>query len=60
MEQIRLKHTKDHLEGINCNVNNCVYHNESHQCTAKAIHVGPVHAQKITDTICGTFRNKDR
>ncbi|MBP5289687.1 MAG: DUF1540 domain-containing protein [Clostridia bacterium] len=60
MEPIVLSDQEKHIDGIACNVNRCVYHNDSHQCTAKAVHIGPVNAQKVTDTICGTFRNKDR
>ena len=60
MDHIVLPDSDKHIEGIACNVNSCVYHNTSQQCTAKAVHIGPVHAERVTDTICGTFRNKDR
>ncbi len=60
MDHIVLPDAEKHIDGIACNVNSCVYHNQSHQCTAKAVHIGPVHAEKVTDTVCGTFRNKDR
>ena len=52
--------TQKHIEGVACNVNNCVHHNRDHQCTAESVHIGPVNAEKVTDTVCGTFRNKDR
>ena len=60
MDHIVLNDTEKCIDGIACNVNNCVYHSDSHNCTAKAVHIGPVYAEKVTDTVCGTFRNKDR
>ena len=61
MKKIHLDDEPKHIDGISCNVNNCVYnHQEGHQCTAQAIHVGPSYAETGTQTLCGTFRNKDR
>ena len=60
MEHIVLPDADKHIDRIACSVNNCVYHNESHHCTANAVHIGPVRAEKVTDTVCGTFRNKER
>jgi len=45
-----------HLNGIKCDVNNCVYNADSCHCTAKEIHVGPQFASCSSDTVCATFK----
>lgn len=45
----------DHIEGINCVVNNCKY-NKENLCTADTIQVGPHFAASIGDTNCSTFQ----
>lgn len=45
---------KEHIEGIHCDVKNCVYHDCDTYCTAKQIAVGPSSA----DTVCATFKER--
>lgn len=45
---------------IVCSVSNCVYHKGESECSAKRIAVGPNHAVSCTDTVCATFKPKDR
>ena len=42
------------IQGIECDVHNCVYNSQCH-CTAKKIYVGPSYASCSADTICATF-----
>ena len=61
MKGIHLNETvPEHISGISCNVKNCVYNESEHYCTAPAINVGPSYATAGMDTICGTFRPKNR
>lgn len=46
------------VSGIKCEVKNCTYHDESHNCHAGSIKVGPTEAETTTDTICETFEAK--
>lgn len=48
-----------HIQGIKCNVKNCVYHDCDTYCTAKEIAVGPQNANVSGDTLCVTFRPKE-
>ena len=41
---------------IKCSVENCIYHQGKHDCTAKAISVGPQSASCCQDTVCATFQ----
>ncbi|MBR3836575.1 MAG: DUF1540 domain-containing protein [Clostridia bacterium] len=50
----------EHIKGIRCNVKNCVYNDQSAYCTARQISVGPSYATAGIDTICGTFRPRNR
>ena len=43
------------IEGIKCEVTNCVYHAKEHRCDAGKIEVGPGYAHSSDDTICATF-----
>ena len=55
---------KGHLNGVTCDVCNCVYNNDTHECHAPHIDIGPQdpavsgdeHADTTADTICGTFK----
>lgn len=47
---------KDHLDGIHCDVTNCVYHDSKHNCSASKINVGPTYAASNSDTVCSTFK----
>ncbi len=47
----------NHLEGVMCNVENCVY-NTSHACTAKHIKVKSTNAIIGEETMCGTFEER--
>ncbi len=62
MEGIRLDSSSvpEHIHGIRCNVKNCVYNDMSEYCTAPQINVGPSYATAGIDTICATFRPKNR
>ena len=46
-------------KGINCNVNNCYYHDGNCYCTAEKIAVGPSNATTSADTLCATFKPKE-
>ena len=45
-----------HIDGIVCDVKNCVHHDGETHCTAKEISVGPAYATKESDTVCATFK----
>jgi len=47
-----------HIQGISCNVKNCVYHDGDNYCTADRVSVGPSYATSSTDTVCATFKEK--
>ena len=47
-----------HIEGIKCDVKNCVYHDCDTYCMAGQIAVGPSFATSSSDTICATFKEK--
>lgn len=49
----------EHIRGIQCNVKNCVYNDQSSYCTARKISVGPSYATSGIDTLCGTFRPRN-
>ena len=49
---------KDHIQGIRCDVKNCMYHDCETYCTAKQIAVGPSHACSSADTVCATFKER--
>ncbi|MCQ2429037.1 MAG: DUF1540 domain-containing protein [Clostridia bacterium] len=44
------------LNGVCCDVKNCVYHEGDDRCTAKEITVGPSYADTSSDTACATFK----
>ena len=45
-----------HIQGVCCDVKNCVYHDGERRCTAKEINVGPTYASASQDTVCATFK----
>ena len=47
-----------HIEGIKCDVKNCVYHDCETHCMAGQIAVGPSFATSSADTVCATFKEK--
>ena len=47
-----------HIEGIKCDVKNCMYHDCDTHCTAGQIAVGPSYATSSSDTVCATFKEK--
>lgn len=49
---------KDHIKGICCDVQNCVYHACDTYCTASQIAVGPRSATTSADTVCATFKER--
>lgn len=44
------------INGIICDVSNCVYNDLNHNCTATEVKVGPQFASTSYDTICSTFK----
>ena len=51
--------TCKHIEGIVCDVKNCVHHNGETYCTAHQIVVGPSSADDSEETSCATFKPRD-
>ena len=49
-----------HIKGIKCSVENCYYHDMDTCCTAKEISVGPRAADTSGDTLCATFKPKEK
>ena len=45
-----------HIQGVKCEVTNCMYNDKKQYCTAKEIKVGPQFASSSADTICSTFK----
>ncbi len=50
---------KNFIDGITCDVANCVYNCENCRCGAANIQVGPAYADCCSQTCCGTFKSKD-
>ncbi len=48
------------INGVTCDVQTCVYHCNSRECNAGEIRVGPHKAENSSDTICATFKPKDK
>jgi len=46
------------IDGIRCEVSNCVYHDTSDCCGAGEIQVGPQAASTSSDTTCTTFQQQ--
>lgn len=46
-----------HLQGVACNVENCVY-NSAHACSAKEIKVRSTNAILGEETMCSTFEER--
>ena len=46
------------IQGVVCDVHNCVYHNKENCCMAGKIAVGPSYAKDSSDTVCATFKPK--
>ena len=44
------------IEGIHCDVENCVYHDGKCECYAGEICVGPKEADSSSETVCATFK----
>ncbi|MBQ7045753.1 MAG: DUF1540 domain-containing protein [Clostridia bacterium] len=47
------------IEGIKCDVVNCVHHTNDNRCDAKCIEVGFGSAEKAQETACCTFSKKE-
>lgn len=45
------------LNGVCCDVNNCVHNDSNSGCTASKIQVGPHSASCTNDTVCNSFQN---
>ena len=50
--------SKDNLNGISCDVCNCVYNKNTKQCHATSIEIGPQYAVNSADTVCATFKKE--
>lgn len=50
--------TTKHIQGIVCEVKNCVHHDCETYCTAGKIAVGPSYACTNAETVCATFEQK--
>lgn len=48
----------EHIDGIICDVNNCIYNQQNQYCTATHIKVGPNFAATKNDTACVTFEHR--
>lgn len=46
------------ISGIRCDVVNCAYHHEGHQCHADYIEVGNGNCKTSSETACNTFKRK--
>ncbi len=46
------------LDGIRCDVHNCVYNAAGCDCHAPEIKVGPSEAKNSAETVCATFKPK--
>lgn len=44
-----------HINGITCDVHNCVYHDGDNYCTADRVNIGNAAAVKCGETRCATF-----
>ena len=47
-------------KGITCDVRNCVYHDRENCCMAGHIAVGPSYALSSSETVCATFKPKEK
>ncbi len=48
-----------HIEGIVCDVKNCIHHDCETHCTANQILVGPARACNSAETSCATFKPRN-
>ncbi len=44
-----------HINGITCDVRNCVYHDGDNFCCAKRVTIGSAVARNASETRCATF-----
>lgn len=56
MENEKKVKKNDLIEGIVCDVKNCVYNDGDNCCMAGKIEVGPSYATSSSDTVCATFK----
>ena len=52
--------TKKHLAGVMCDAKQCAYHDGESNCSAPRISIGPGYASRAGETVCATFRKKER
>ena len=50
---------KQKIKGIDCDVQNCVYHDGVSDCCAGKICVGPHSAKTSSGTVCATFKSRE-
>ena len=48
------------IKGVVCDVVNCQYNDGDGACHAKEISVGPICASACTDTVCATFKLREK
>lgn len=53
------KENKQCIEGITCDVENCIHNNHECGCTAKNIHVGPHSAHTCSETVCESYKSQE-
>ena len=50
---------KQKIKGIDCDVQNCVYHDGVSDCCAGKLSVGPHSAKSSSGTVCATFKSRE-
>ena len=50
---------KNQINGIMCDIKNCIYNDGKTHCTANCISLGPQNATDSSDLVCATFRDKN-
>ncbi|MBQ2709445.1 MAG: DUF1540 domain-containing protein [Clostridia bacterium] len=55
---VRTDSVPRHIDGISCDVQNCVYHDGDNYCTAKHVSIGNLTAASAAQTRCATFEAK--
>lgn len=51
---------KEKTARVKCDVKNCVYNTHDYLCEAGEINVGPHYAKDTSETICATFKQKNK
>ncbi|WMJ23940.1 DUF1540 domain-containing protein [Paludicola sp. MB14-C6] len=51
-------HDKPPINGICCDVENCIYNNHESGCTANTVKIGPQFATTCNDTACQSYQKQ--